>query len=821
MRPQATVPPPTLPRRPISDRLAFKPFAVVLLVLVIAMAAGLMAIVLAPPFLAAAFGVKEIDARLQRLGADFTRIPRFPERSTIYASDGTTPLATLYLDNRELVHLDQVSPIARNAVLAIEDEGFYEHGALNWASLVRALIENAKAGEVVQGGSTLTQQLVKNTLGLDPADQSFERKFQELALAMRVEEKYSKDQIFELYLNQVYMGNGVYGFGTAAQFYFGRPASKLNLMQGATLAGMIRAPEYFDPLDRPKKARLRRDDVMNAMMRFGFITPTRGERAKQIPIRLADNAGKLRLKRPPFFVQYLADQIVRNEGGAYDQLGKTEKTRRRTLLEGGLNIVTTLNADWQADAEAAANQPFAVTPAQPAGAPGPDTSIVTIENATGAIRTMLSGRDFRKDQRDLATTRHQPGSSWKPFLLAAAFEQGVPPTRTYGSASPFCDPRWTSPDHCVANAEGTGHGLVDLWTATADSINVVFAQLILDVGADVVDDVAQRVMGINETDFNIPGVPSLATGSVDFSPLEMAQGYQTFANGGVHCEPYQVERILRDGKQLFKHKPDCKRVLRPDIANLITAMLENVPKYGTASSAFSGWGPWPLAGKTGTARENVAVWFCGYTKQVSTAVWVGSPGNPYSMGSVFGGTLAAPIWRAYMSQALIGMPAIGFPAPPVPKTVSVPSVVGLKKAEAISLLGEAGFRVQVEMVPSALPKSTVVAQTPAGGTSTGEGSTIVIDVSNGVPGKVDVPRVIGLAEADARAALEVAGFRVEVREKEIDDPHKRGIVVWQQPLNGQKALQGTTVTITVGVKPAGGSGGGNGGGNGGGGGNGP
>ncbi len=416
--------------------------------------------------------------------------------------------------------------MAQHAVLAIEDKGFYEHGALNWTSLTRALVENAKAGQVVQGGSTLTQQLVKNTLGLDPTDETFDRKFQELALAMRVEEKYTKDQIFELYLNQVYMGNGVYGFGTASEFYFGKPASKLTLAEGATLAGVIRAPEYWDPIDHPVRTKVRRNDVLNRMIALGpdWINPIRAGRAKEQPLGLAEGAGKLRLRQPPFFVKYLTDEILQNKGGVYDDLGRTSQARQRTLLEGGLNIVTTLDAGWQADAQAAARLPYAVTPATPAGAPPPDTSIVTLDNQTGAIRTMLSGRNFRADKRNLATTRHQPGSSWKPFLLAAAFEQGVPPTRTYDSSSPFCDPRWNSPDHCVSNAEGHGQGLVNLYTATTHSINVVFAQLILDVGPDIVDGVAQRVMGIDEDEFNIPGVASLATGSVDFSPLEMAQG---------------------------------------------------------------------------------------------------------------------------------------------------------------------------------------------------------------------------------------------------------------------------------------------------------
>ena len=255
--------------RPFNDRLVFKPLAVVLLVPIVVLSGALTAIILAPPFIGAAMGVMRVDAKLDALGADFTRIPRFPERSTIYANDATTPLATVYLDNRELVRLNNVSTPAKKAVLAIEDSGFYDHGALNWSSLLRAVIENARAGEVVQGGSTITQQLVKNTLGLDPLDRSFERKFQELALAIRAEEKYTKDEIFELYLNQIYLGNGVYGIGTAAKFYFKKPASELTLLEGATLAGMIRRPSFYDPLTHPNRTKIRRNDVLNRMIALG------------------------------------------------------------------------------------------------------------------------------------------------------------------------------------------------------------------------------------------------------------------------------------------------------------------------------------------------------------------------------------------------------------------------------------------------------------------------------------------------------------------------------------------------------------------------
>jgi len=803
----------------VRDRISFKPIAALLLIPVILATAVLTAAVLAPPFAVAGFGLNEIRSRLDALGSDFTRIPRFPERSTIYAADGSV-LTRVYLDNREIVPLDAISPVARRAVLAIEDSDFFAHGALDWSSLFRALIENARAGEVVQGGSTITQQLVGSTLGLNRFDQSIEGKVQELALAIRVEQKYSKARIFELYLNQVYMGNGVYGFGTASEFYFRKPPRQLTLLEGATLAGMIRAPEYYDPLDRPKKMLLRRNDVLNRMQGLGWIPEARNERLKAKRLKLPEDAGKVLRRHPPFFVKYLTDQIVENSSGEFESLGRTENARRRELYEGGLDIHTTLEPGWQRWAQDAARQPLRVSIYPPSGSPAPDVSIVTIDNSSGAVKVILSGRNYREDELDLATTGHQPGSAFKPFVLAGAFQRGIPPTQTYSSSSPWCSPLWDDDDHCVENAEGSGRGSVDLWTATENSINVVFAQLIFDVGASVVADIAERMVGMDPRTEGLEPVPALATGSVAISPLDMASGYQTIANDGKHCEPYTVRSIERDGKVLHSHDRMCDPVLKAGDAHLITAMLEAVPVSGTAASAFGGWGSHPVAGKTGTAQENTNVWFGGYTRQYTTVVWVGSPGNPYPMGHVFGGTIAAPIWVDYMSRIMRGLPAVGFPDPPKPPEGPVPSVIGLKKDPAREILSEAGFRVSVSIADSTAPKGQVFSQSPGGGTVTELGTMVTIQVSTGVPPRVTMPRVVGLRSFNAKLALQALGLAVNTVPVETENPAKVGYVISQDPQRGTLLLEGSAVTIFVGVEPKGNGGGGNGGGGNGGGGDG-
>ncbi len=797
--------------------MSFKPIAILLLVPVILATSILTAAVLAPPFAAAGFGVNEIRSRLDALGADFTRIPRFPERSTIYAADGSV-LTRVYLDNREIVPLSAIAPIARQAVLAIEDSDFFEHGALDWSSLIRAMIQNARAGHVVQGGSTITQQLVGSTLGANRFDQSIEGKLQELALSMRVEQQYSKERIFELYLNQVYMGNGVYGFGTAAQFYFRKSARRLNLLEGATLAGMVRAPEYYDPLDRPKKMLLRRNDVLNRMEGLGWITEARNDRLKAKPLGLPENAGKLNRRHPPFFVKYLTDQIVQNGSGEFDALGRTEKARRRALYEGGLEIHTTLEPRWQNWAQQAAREPLRVGIYPPAGSPPPDVSIVTIDNRSGAVKVILSGRNYRHDELDLATTGHQPGSAFKPFVLAGAFQQGIPPTQTYSSSSPWCSPLWDDEDHCVENAEGGGEGIVDLWRATEDSINVVFAQLIFDVGPSVVADIAGRMIGMDPRTEGFPPVAALATGSVAISPIDMATGYQTIANDGRHCDPYTVQSIERDGKVLLEHERTCDPVLKPGDAHLITAMLEQVPISGTAASAFGPWANWPVAGKTGTAQLNTNVWFGGYTKQFTTVVWVGSPGNPYSMGHVFGGTVAAPIWVDYMSKVMQGLPEIGFPEPPKPPVGPVPSVIGMDRDGAITTLSDAGFRAKIEVVDNLSEKGKVFSQSPGGGSVTALGTIVSVQISTGKAAEIPMPRVVGMRGFAAEVLLEASGLTVTTVRVQTGNPNKIGFVIAQDPHSGTPVVQGNTVTIFVGQAKGGGGNGGGGNGDGGGGG---
>jgi membrane peptidoglycan carboxypeptidase len=835
-QPASTSPVDAASARPISDRWTFKPIALLLLLAVLIASSALLAVLISPPFLAAGVGVKELQSRLDAAGAEFTKIPHLPQRSTIYAADGKTVLAHIYLDNREVVPLDKISPWAKKAVLATEDSGFYHHGAIDVLSLVRAAVANIRAGSIVQGGSTITQQLVKNTLEDDPNDQTISRKFKELALAERVEQHYTKDQIFELYLNEVFLSNNVYGIGTAARFYFHKSAEHLNLQESALLAGIIRAPGKYDPIAHRHAAYLRRNDVLNRMISLGpkngGVSAKRGQAAKDSFLGL--NVGGDYLPTPPFLVDYMRDQLINDPNGWYGVLGDTPQAREQALKEGGLKIITTLQPSWQKDAQKAANAPWAATPSNPGYKPEPDVGLVSLETRTGAIRTMLSGRDYQKDQINTVTTQHQPGSSFKPYVLAAAFEQGILPSATYsGAQGPVAGcyngdgTIWN-----VTNAEGTSLGSLDLYHATAESVNAVFARLTEDVGPANVVDMAHRT-GITTY---LPAVCALGTGSVGITPLDQASGYQTFANSGMHCKPYAVSQIIRGDRMIYDQVPDCERVVSAPIANLVNDLLKGPVTYGTASSVFSsGWGKWPIRGKTGTADSNNELWFAGYTRQITTAVWVGSPHIPYSMTnywgySVFGGSIAAPIWKAFMLDVLAGKPARRFPPAKLDK---VPKLIGLQKREAIKLLKKAKYDYTIKIVDSYLPKGEVIEQTPAPGTQTIPGVTKVkLQVSNGKAPHHTMPSVKGLSLTQASALLDAINVFPTVAEKETNDPKLNGIVYGVNPDAGSDVLEGSSATLFVWIYPTptqspspggggnGGGGGGNGGGGGGGGGNG-
>lgn len=720
-------------------------------------------------------------------------LPKLQQRSTILSADGKVLARLSWIYNRRVVPLNQIAPVAKDAVLAIEDHKYYEHGPIDVPSIVRAIFANLRAHAIVQGASTIAQQLVKNTETGNA--ETFQRKIQEARDAMRLERTNSKDAILGAYLNQIYLGHGVYGIGTAAEWYFGKRASQLTLAESALLAGMIKGPAFYDPVSTPDQALERRNVVLSDMLQYGMITTAQYDQAVATPVKLSHK--RRSVSREPMWVNYVTAEFLNDP-----RFGRSYADRKNLLFRGGLRIYTTIRTDWQADATRA------IAASHMTGPGSPQQALVSIEPQTGAIRAMQNGNDpWTLSHKQNLTTDvgggRSAGSAFKAFTLATALMQGISPDATYNGNSPrtIHDCGGTGATWTVHNAE-PGGGTYTLRSATWASVNAVFAQVINQVGPQNVADVAQR-MGIT-SHLNPFCALTLGATGLGVNPLEMASGYATLANGGVHCVPYSIARIVGpDGKTLFRQKPRCRQAIPTGVAYEETSILQGVLTVGTA--AGRGLGSRPAAGKTGTGENNQDAWFCGYVRQLATAVWVGwAKSDNISLGSNgFGGVLAAPIWQRFMLAALRGMPVKGFPYGPPPKVRSthVPNVVGKTQTAAETILTAAKLGMIVKKAPSTLPAGIIFKQSPAAGGTAPLGSAVTVWVSNGhkpAPKKVTVPNVVGKAKSDAKAILMGAGFHVIVQTADVSDPAMDGLVISQSPGGGTRVNPGSTITIVVG-----------------------
>ena len=782
------------------------PLRPVLLAGTIMVTALALAATLLPPVLAVGKAAQNLTDELGcRTKSDLVlKLPRVAQRSTIVARDGSV-MARLYLENRKVVRLDRVSPIAKRAVLGIEDYQFYEHGGVDVKAIFRALIANLKAGHVTQGGSTISQQLVK-VITNQRAD-TIGRKVCEAEQAMQLEEKYSKDTILEMYLNEIYLGHGTYGMEAAAETYFRSHSWNLTLPQAAMLAGMIANPSQYDPISYPDAVVRRRNTVLGRMAEVHFITREQAQAAMATPLRLAKSVSRQRQPEQPLFVQFVRQMIENDTDGQFDVLGRTRQARDRAMFQGGLTIYTTFDPAWQQFAVDSIRRQLPLKT-------DPEAAIATVEPGTGAVRVLASGRNFDKSRNDLVwQAQHQEGSAFKPFTLVAAFREGIPAQQVYPSYSPATD----LADRCNGwepfNAEGAGDlGFLDLNKATALSINAVFGRLAADVGPQNIGKAAED-MGLHLSHAVGPADCSVTLGTFETSPLDMATGYATLAAGGKYCPYYGVEKIVGPGpkhKLIYRHDPrkTCTQVIRPDIAYQVTDMLKGVLDYGTgAARAPIGR---PAAGKTGTTENFQNAWFCGYVPQLASAVWVGYPGKQRPMlgvegfSEMFGGDIPALLWHDVMLKFTSRLAPNDFPAPPPPETGQVPSVIGKSQSEALKILAKANFSGTIgSAVNSTLPVGTIASQSPGGGSTVVLGTLITLYPSNGRPPTKPVPGVVGLPKGAAGDALRAAGFGVAVNFVDTSDQKQDGIVVGQSPHAGSKQLIGSTVTISVGkfVKP--------------------
>jgi penicillin-binding protein 1A len=719
------------------------------------------------------------------------------ESSRILAADGSVVTALHGEENRETVPLARMPVALRQAVVAIEDERFWEHKGVDTRSVLRAVYANAAEGEVVEGGSTITQQYVKNEL-VGP-DRTLRRKLREASLAYQLERRYTKERILELYLNTIYFGNGAYGVQAAANEYFGIAVDQLGLAQAALLAGLIRAPNRTDPYLQPEVAAARRRVVLEKMVELGWATTEQAAAAGAEPLISATPAAD---RYPaPHFVERVKRFILDDP-----RFGPTPDARRDLLFKGGLRITTTLDRRRQAAAEAAIARVLSSPETDPAAA------VVSIEPGTGFVRALVGGRDFfgsaAEAKFDLATQGSRPaGSAFKPFVLAAALEQHVPVTKFYDAPGTMTIPLPREP-WTVSNYEGQGGGRMTLIDATIRSVNTVYAQLILDVGpADAVATAAR--MGITSP---LQPYPSAVLGTNDVTPLEMASAYGTLANRGLAVPPVFVTRVVgSDGRVLFQHQHSQKRVLDRASADVVVDVLRQAVERGTGVKARIGR---PVAGKTGTGQEWRDAWFVGFTPELATAVWVGFPDRQRSMVPpatrilVTGGSWPAEIWGLYASEALADVPAGDFPAPPPPEGDAsqpvlrlVPPVIGLPAEQAEDALGRDGFLATREPTPSAdYPPGYVVGASPDSGLLAPAASTVALKVSSG-PVTALVPELAGMTAEQAGVALGVAGLAANVVVQGEPTPggpaRRRGLVWRQSPGASTGATRGATVTVYV------------------------
>jgi penicillin-binding protein 1A len=675
-------------------------------------------------------------------------VPVEVESSTLFAADGSLVYTFHAEENRKVVPLEEIPTYVRDAVVAIEDERFYRHDGIDVRAILRALRANAEAGQVEEGGSTITQQYVKKVL-LQDESQTLSRKIEEASMALQLERRFNKDRILELYLNAIYFGNGAYGIEAAARQYFGKSVTDLTLAEGALIAGLIQRPSATDPYKAPELALARRNVVLERMREHRFVSDADVDLALAEPITLGSATTPAAERYgAPFFVEEVKQWILDDP-----RFGATAQERRDLLFGGGLRIQTTVDRAAQAQAEQAV---AAVLP-DPAG---PDASLVAIDPSTGYVKAMVGGRDFfgasEIAKLNLATQGpRQAGSSFKPLVLATALAQGIDPQMTLPAPACIDIPIGGGQIWQPCNYGRGGGGTVSIIEGTVRSYNTLYAQLMMMVGPAKAMEAATRY-GIRSP---LEAVPSAVLGSNSVTAMDMASAYATFANRGISVPPVLVTRITRaNGTVLFQHEHAQEKVLDAGVADLLTSILQQVIERGTGTKAKLDR---PAAGKTGTADDWKDAWFAGYTPELATAVWVGFPqldanGETVQMRPpntpirVTGGSYPAQIWQRFMSGALAGRPPVAFTPPPTTTTTApaphavttttapvekgvVPSVVGQSAEDATAALEAAGF--EAEKIPAeegATPPGKVMAQSPPGGTEAPLGSTVRIEVA-GLP----------------------------------------------------------------------------------------
>jgi penicillin-binding protein 1A len=688
----------------------------------------------------------------------------------IYDQSGKHVLAVLRgSENRTIVKSDEIAPIMKQAIVAVEDRRFWEHDGVDFQAIARAFWADVRHKQFVQGGSTITQQFVKNAY-VDNT-RSIARKLKEAILARQLDQRWSKDRILTEYLNTIYFGNGAYGIEQAARTYFHHSAARLKLEEAALLAALPSDPAAYDPASNRREARRQRNIALGLMLQEGLITKRQHFNAVRKPLPRPEDIKQpgTRSEVGQYFTNYVKQQLIDKYGTA-------------TVFGGGLRVRTTINLGLQARAHQAIDK-WLHDPK------GPTAALVAISPKTGDVLAMVGGTNFRKSQFNLAVQgERQPGSSFKPFVLADALDQGIAPETTFKSHEldiPFDGKVWH-----VENYEGDYLGSANLRTATTYSDNSVYAQLTSAIGPATVARMAHR-LGITS---KLNPYLSIGLGAEAVNPLEMARAYATFANGGKRMDgkgfgnrPRAIQYVDRQkGNSVERYTNNGvvpRQVLDPGKDALLTSMLQSVVQSGTGKRAQLDGG-FAVAGKTGTTENHGDAWFVGYTPQLVTAVWVGYPNELRPMLTEFngdpvaGGTYPALIWKRFMTLALKDLGATPQPFESPPAYYSSPAYVVMRDGHAQLDNGVCRNPFHVYVFSSGGPQQR----------------------ANCRANEVQVPNLIGARKGDAIARLQAQPLRPLVLYKPAEPRQMPGVVISQTPGPAKRLSANDMVTVVL-AKP--------------------
>ncbi len=689
------------------------------------------------------------------------------QKTRIYDVNGNL-IASLYDQNRINVPLTSISRPMVKAIVAIEDYRFYQHGALDLKGTLRAFVTNQANGGSVQGGSSITQQMVKQTLLYQAktkkeraaaTEETYARKIRELRYAIAFEKNHTKDWILERYLNIAYFGDGAFGVQSAAQHFFSKNAKDLNLLESATLAGLVKNPGGYNPADNPEAAEGRRNVVLDRLAQLGVLTEKKADRLKKRPItktlKIKNDANGCQQSQAPFFCDYVVSWLMKDS-----VLGDTAKERRTALKNGGLTINTTIDLDMQRAADASVQSHVFPTDQAIGG-------LAMVEPGTGDVRALAQSRPMGTDKAAGQTSLNyvvpkkygaangfQAGSTFKVFVLASAINQGIPLSTTINSPQELhldddefenCDGPYAGDGMGWDVKNSTGEGTFDLYTGTQKSVNTFFAQLETQTG------MCEPLQLAADMGVKVPlaqKVPSWILGVSDSNPLELAQAYATFAARGLHCDPRPVTAVLDpQGEPLKEFSSQCEQVMPGATADAVNDILTGVMQPG-------GFGQYlaidkPSAGKTGTTTSGRSVWFVGYTPKIAAAAMIAGanqlgqwlPLGGQTVGGQYiseasGSGYAGPIWGDAMAAISAKLPYEEFQAPPGDEIAgvltSVPDVAGQPVDAATQTLQAAGFTVaDGGQVNSEVGEGLVAYTSPGGGTSLSSGDTVTLYASTG------------------------------------------------------------------------------------------